>query len=128
MDKQKFSFNPEYGSNDVIAFYSIRNSSDEIVASTWLKRQDETARRIVSCLNACAGIPTETLEAGSMETTREVLSAAELKQQRDELLTALQESKETLERECTLITDTLWYSKTETLFDFMDAAIAKATA
>ena len=47
---------------------------------------EENARRIVACVNSCAGIPTEVLEniAGGMGP-----NWLEAKQQRDELLAAL---------------------------------------
>lgn len=54
--------------------------------------------------------------------------------ERDDLLAALKETKATLEREncgegaseTPSICDTIWHSKYETLFDFIDAAIEKA--
>jgi hypothetical protein len=57
-----------------------------------------------------------------------------LEQQRDELLAALKASRETLERvngitgSNKVIIDTIWHTPYETLFDFMDEAIAKAEA
>lgn len=58
--------------------------------------------------------------------------AANFDNQRDELLAALKASKKALENanesNPSPICDTIWYSKHETLFDFMDAAIEKAEA
>lgn len=45
------------------------------------------ARRIVACVNACSGLPTEELER--IATRAPFTAYAELKQQRDELLEAL---------------------------------------
>jgi len=57
---------------------------------------------------------------------------ASIKQQRDELLAALKAARATLARENennpSPICDTIWHTSTETLFNFMDAAIAKAEA
>ena len=49
------------------------------------------ARRIVACVNACAGIPTESLEQLSQNGSLKVLARnIELEKQRDELLAALE--------------------------------------
>lgn len=48
----------------------------------------ENARRIVACVNACAGIPTELVEQGGFAAIP-VATHREVKQQRDELLAAL---------------------------------------
>ena len=59
--------------------------------------------------------------------------SAKLIEQRDGLLQALKESRRALEAANAwpdgggAIVDTIWYTATETLFDFMDAAIEKAT-
>lgn len=90
------------------------------------------AHRIVACVNACAGIPTDDLNEVTEKgmTIFNVCEAAEhgLKQ-RDTLLAALKASRATLERANTIgpecaITDTIWHTKYETLFDFMDETIA----
>jgi septation ring formation regulator EzrA len=59
----------------------------------------ENARRIVACVNACAGIPTETLEAPTtilkglnLQTERVDALLHEHEQQRDKLLGALKDA------------------------------------
>ena len=53
-------------------------------------------RRIVACVNACAGIPTEALEDGTARAERDALREMtggtfwEIKKQRDELMAAFQ--------------------------------------
>lgn len=59
----------------------ILNQSDEIFVST----DEANARRIVACVNACSGIPTECLEFGP-----EAVAPASVLQQRDQLLAALE--------------------------------------
>ena len=62
------------------------------------------ARRIVACVNACAGIPTEALEDGSARAERDQLREMtggtfyEIKKQRDELMKALEHQCEVLNR------------------------------
>lgn len=53
--------------------------------------ENDISRRIVACVNACAGIPIETLEsAGKTISTQQSLNGyVEMKSQRDELLAAL---------------------------------------
>lgn len=48
----------------------------------------ENARRIVACVNACVGIPTENLEEKTVVVSHDY-NLANIKQQRDELLAAL---------------------------------------
>jgi hypothetical protein len=57
-------------------------------ATSW-----EDARRIVACVNACAGIPTEDLErwGTSLITKIQEDNIARLTKQRDELVAALEE-------------------------------------
>lgn len=50
----------------------------------------EWRRRIVACVNACAGIPTERLEEFNDWSAAGIASAATYRQQRDELLAALE--------------------------------------
>ena len=50
---------------------------------------EATARRIVACVNACAGIPTERLEAGAADV---LAYSMELKKQRDELLASMRQT------------------------------------
>lgn len=52
---------------------------------------DANARRIVACVNACAGIPTDALDGGSDEYADLSLMIGTLSDQRDELLAALKE-------------------------------------
>lgn len=47
------------------------------------------ARRIVACVNACAGIPTDTLELVSSFEQAGIKTIREMERQRDELLEAL---------------------------------------
>jgi hypothetical protein len=48
----------------------VRNSAWAMYVPT-----DADARRIVACVNACAGLSTEALEAGVLESVRNYLSA-----------------------------------------------------
>lgn len=60
----------------------------------------ENARRIIACVNACAGIPTEQLESGEARSVRDELAdIAMLEKQRDELLDALERMVRLLEIE-----------------------------
>lgn len=58
-----------------------------------LNINQEDARRIVACVNACAGIPTETLEHLPL-TVRSAIEVGALVQQRDELAAKLAALKE----------------------------------
>jgi hypothetical protein len=58
--------------------------------------EDANARRLVAAWNACGGIPTENLELAKYAATIAFLKTVE--QQRDELLEALKEAAETLDR------------------------------
>lgn len=102
---------------------------------TFVSLSESDARRIVACVNACAGLDTEFIEQTNMLGLEKSYSAqcqanADIWQQRNELLTVLKETKKALETanfsQPSPITDTLWMTKSETLFDFIDAAIAKA--
>lgn len=86
------------------------------------------ARRIVACVNACAGIETPTLEGLSLRKMADDYRSA--MRQRNELLAALKATRVTLERANIhyVIADTLWHTEHETLFDFIDVAIEKAEA
>jgi hypothetical protein len=57
---------------------------------------EANARRLVAAWNACGGIPTENLELAKYAATIAFLKTVE--QQRDELLEALKEAAETLDR------------------------------
>ena len=59
------------------------------------RRQDETERRVSACVNACAGIPTEVLERYKLGIIG--VDYKLTKQQRDELLAALERSLESFE-------------------------------
>lgn len=68
-------------------------SSGETVALAVSHRSDDTmeatARRIVACVNACAGVSTAALEELGGWVQDAIQNGVELMQQRDELLTAL---------------------------------------
>lgn len=87
------------------------------------------SRRIVACVNACEGVGDDAMYGG---WTAAGMSAytKNLEQQRDELLSALKDARATLDRandDSEVIIDTIWHTPYETLFDFMDAAIEKAS-
>jgi hypothetical protein len=52
--------------------------------------QKANTRRIVACVNACAGIPTDTLETIPSWSSAGVKTLADVEKQRDELLAALE--------------------------------------
>lgn len=54
---------------------------------------EANARRIVACVNACAGIPTDDLEHGDIAKALKIfaLDSATFRRQRDELLAELEE-------------------------------------
>jgi len=151
-------------------FVSVVDGDDsmEIIPAMRSNQCLHDFRRIVACVNACSGIPTDELEVNEyeqyiIETGTQIgelraqrnIAWKELKEiratmnanpkkstsdevmrivvQREELLDALKESRTTLERANeigvnTVICDTIWHTPYETLFDFMDEAIAKAEA
>lgn len=91
----------------------------------------DNARRIAACWNACEGLSTESLERSDMLSSMNQ-RRRQLENQRDQLLEALKEAREALQfandSPGGAISDTIWMMhRPETLFDFMDAAIAKAT-
>lgn len=57
------------------------------------EQQDENARRIVACVNACAGVDTDLLEAGELDKPTMLVTQEnkDLKHRCDELLAALDE-------------------------------------
>ena len=63
------------------------------------EQQDENARRIVACVNACAGVETDLLEAGVLDkpTMLVIQENKDLKHRCDELLAALEDAVETIE-------------------------------
>jgi hypothetical protein len=82
---------------------------------------EETARRLVACWNACEGIDTEDLEAGSVSIIQKLHddAAKRVLEQRDELLEALQLCRQHMYDHASNTTDGA--------FDKLCAAIAKAT-
>lgn len=79
---------------------------------------EEDARRVVACVNACAGIPTDDLEASPEHGLPHLAEfAVSLVAQRDELLAAL----ETLARSLPQIG-----CERAQMMDYANAAIAKA--
>lgn len=66
------------------------------------ERGEANARRIVACVNACAGIPISDLESGDFAKSLKMfaLESATFRRQRDELLTALERFMDSHE-ECT---------------------------
>jgi transcriptional regulator with XRE-family HTH domain len=59
------------------------------------RRVEETERRVSACVNACAGLPTEVLERYKLGVIG--VDYKSTKQQRDELLAALERSLESFE-------------------------------
>lgn len=82
--------------------------------------QKANARRIVACVNACAGVSNGELAMTTMSAVLARMNEAE--QQRDELLAALVNAKESLER-CYDVTDWPCNGSTD-----QDKAIAMASA
>ena len=76
---------PEMGGSDDIDYYGGHLVGESIIPSN--------ASRIVACVNACAGISTETLEsAGKFPLTKSSLNGyLHMKAQRNELLEALRD-------------------------------------
>lgn len=82
--------------------YFNRTSTIEVMSDEDYPTKEADARRIVACVNACAGLPQGALDGGwtargmseyaiALEQRRDELIA-----QRDELLAALKAAKETL--------------------------------
>jgi hypothetical protein len=66
-------------------------------ANEGAEQQEANARRIVACVNACAGIPTSDLEDQTFIGVSPI-QAGELLHQRDKLLAALKEASEEYKR------------------------------
>lgn len=77
---------------------------ENMVSGRSINAEDEAnARRIVACVNVCAGIDTNTLETAAADKKRwgrmfeksivDIATHAELEQQRDELLVALKSAR-----------------------------------
>lgn len=62
------------------------------------REAEANARRIVACVNACAGVPNEELEFDNVQFIKALHERRELRQQRDELLAALKEFSGVWER------------------------------
>lgn len=84
-------------------FITLTGNSRIIIAvsGAWPSQPDDTAKRLVTCWNACQGLTTENLE--SVLTVGDTLASrfkardgveAELTKQRDELLAALKDARE----------------------------------
>jgi hypothetical protein len=85
----KHTSEPWILNHDEILF--SENPLDVIAECHWESvddNADANARRIVACVNACAGIPTELIEQGGFAAVP-VSTHREVKQQRDELLVAI---------------------------------------
>lgn len=110
------------GGNDVFPVYQGEAGEDDLLAFAF---STEDARRIVACVNACAGIPTELIEQGGFAAVP-VATHREVKQQRDELLAALKESQEFMEY-CWRDVQMSYYAfeKLETVMEQTRALIAR---
>lgn len=108
----------------------IRTKDGDKLVAALLPSKLQDARRIVACVNACAGIMTADLEHGGQGCLSNHDAWAGMKTQRDDLLAAMKAARLSLQRANDgydeIITDTIWHTNHETLFDFMDAAIANA--
>lgn len=71
----------------------IECSENALVAKA---EEEYDARRIVACFNACAGIPTDMLEAMPSGPASLLPMYARLEKQRDELLSALEKCRKEL--------------------------------
>lgn len=94
------------------------------------EQQDENARRIVACVNACAGVDTDLLEAGELSkpTMLVIQENKDLKHRCDELLAALEIASASLNDAATKMKWSDIPTAQEILrnADAIDAAIAKA--
>lgn len=98
--------------------------------------QRKNLRRLAACWNFCEGFATEGMRLavdigrpGKLAFSEAQARMLALQIQRDELLEALKLARKSLQvaNDTTdgPIRDTIWHGPAETLFDFMDAAIAK---
>lgn len=72
---------PWYALSGGTIYRDIKDTRFLIAQCTnWSEQTDENAKRIVACVNACAGIPTDQLEAGILKGFNKVI------EERDELL------------------------------------------
>jgi hypothetical protein len=81
-------------------------------------QNEDDARRIVACVNACSGISNEELEAIAQDDSTDALN--ELLVQRDELLAAIEPLAELCDNLCR------WDRRFDDALDAVDAAVAKA--
>ena len=58
----------------------------------------QNARRIVACVNACAGLETEELEQFSASSLRDGIALIQMRKQRDELLATMQQAADEIRR------------------------------
>ena len=84
-ERSGFPFHIDDARGESVAVMLADDDHDE-------QRGLDNARRIVACVNACAGIPNEQLECDNVEFVRIFNERNTLKQQRDELLAALEEA------------------------------------
>jgi hypothetical protein len=116
---------------DYDSVFEIWDNNGKAIAWFGGTDSDEAnARRIVACWNACEGIRTEALEHRAHLLKAHDDELATLTTQRDKLLAALIEAREALQMANETpngpITGTIWmWHRPETLFDFIDAAIAE---
>ena len=73
-----------------VPYVFAEHHNRQTIATAYGDFDEANARRIVACVNACAGIPNEALEAFNDWSKAGVASCATYKAQRDELLAALQ--------------------------------------
>jgi len=68
----------------------IKDTNGQILFQNWNGDEpaEANARRIVACVNACAGLPTELIEQGGFAAVP-VTTHREVRQQRDQLLAAV---------------------------------------
>lgn len=94
MSKSKHTSEPwKYDDTDII------DAAPNMIATTDISHSDlsvgeckANARRIVACINACAGVPIDVLESGAYVSPKILqFQVSVLKKQRDELLAALNE-------------------------------------
>lgn len=85
---------------------------------------EQNALRLAACWNACIGLGTS-----KIEDIAKYRPVAVVEVQRERLYAALIHIKESLvvANEQGSISDTLWAGDSETLFDYIDAAIEQAT-
>ena len=83
------------GNQAIAAVHAASKKRNEPYASMF----EANARRIVACVNACAGVDTDLLEAGELDkpTMLVIQENKDLKHRCDELLAALEDAVETIE-------------------------------